>query len=549
MTPETTIPVLPPSAVPETASCAAAVRAWRQAVGDAWVSTDPAACSRLARTTSRPGHRPVAVVRPGSVDEVQAVVRAAAACRVPVHPVSRGKNWGYGDGAPPGPGQAVLDLARLDRIISVDEELAVAVVEPGVTQGQLAAHLRASGGRLWSDVTGAGPDASVVGNALERGFGHTPYGDHTATWCGLDAVLGDGRLVSTGTGRFPGARATHAYPYGLGPAVGGLFAQSNLGVVVRMGVWLMPAPATLAAFVVRAETDTELAVLFGRLAALRRAGVVRSCVHVANDLRAASSSVPYPWDLAGPSGGLSDAARAAFRRRAGVAAWTAVGAVYGSHGVVAATCRDVARGLRPFRVRFVTERRLAWARRAAGWAARLGVGAAVGQRIRAVEGVWRLLKGDPAWDHVRGASWRVRITPGPGPADPVETGAGLQWASPALPATGVDAAAVATVLAERYRAYGFDPLVTFTLVGDRAAVCVSNASYDRSVAEEVARAEACHDDVVARLVAAGYPPYRVGPAAYSVAAPGADAHGDLVRAVKRAADPQGIISPGRYGIA
>ena len=61
----------------------------------------------------------------------------------------------------------------MNRIIEVDETLAYVVVEPGVTQGQLATHLRETGAKLWLDCTGAGPDASLVGNVVERGFGHT----------------------------------------------------------------------------------------------------------------------------------------------------------------------------------------------------------------------------------------------------------------------------------------------------------------------------------------------------------------------------------------
>jgi 4-cresol dehydrogenase (hydroxylating) len=65
----------------------------------------------------------------------------------------------------------------MNRIIEVDDELAYAVIEPGVTQGQLAAHLAQRDVRLWVDCTGAGPDTSIVGNVLERGFGHSPYGN------------------------------------------------------------------------------------------------------------------------------------------------------------------------------------------------------------------------------------------------------------------------------------------------------------------------------------------------------------------------------------
>ena len=77
----------------------------------------------------------------------------------------------------------------MNRILDFDEKLAYVTVEPGVTQGQLYAFLQGRGSRLWMDATGASPASSLVGNAVERGFGHTPYGDHFANTCGLEVVL------------------------------------------------------------------------------------------------------------------------------------------------------------------------------------------------------------------------------------------------------------------------------------------------------------------------------------------------------------------------
>jgi 4-cresol dehydrogenase (hydroxylating) len=83
------------------------------------------------------------------------------------------------------------------------------------------------------DSTGAGPEASLVGNALDRGFGHTRYGDHFQTFCGLQIVLADGRVLETGFGHFPNARARWVFRYGIGPFVDGIFSQSNFGIVTR----------------------------------------------------------------------------------------------------------------------------------------------------------------------------------------------------------------------------------------------------------------------------------------------------------------------------
>src|SRR3546814_2487331 len=98
---------------------------------------------------------------------------------------------------PPTEGQVLLDLGRMDRIVEIDERLAYAVIEPGVTQGQLSSRLEERGLALALDCTGAGTEASIVGNILERGFGHTPYGGPLRTVSGLAGVHADGPVLQT----------------------------------------------------------------------------------------------------------------------------------------------------------------------------------------------------------------------------------------------------------------------------------------------------------------------------------------------------------------
>jgi 4-cresol dehydrogenase (hydroxylating) flavoprotein subunit len=60
-------------------------------------------------------------------------------------PSSRPKNNAYGGGAPRLRGSVVLSLRRMNRILEVNEELAYAVVEPGVTFFDLCADLNGAG--------------------------------------------------------------------------------------------------------------------------------------------------------------------------------------------------------------------------------------------------------------------------------------------------------------------------------------------------------------------------------------------------------------------
>ena len=100
--------------------------ALRAVVGAQWVlDTDEDRETYLDpyATGDRRAHAPAAAVAPASAEQVQAVMRVANAHRLPLWPISRGKNFGYGGAAPRLPGSLVLDLGRMNRILEVDEKL------------------------------------------------------------------------------------------------------------------------------------------------------------------------------------------------------------------------------------------------------------------------------------------------------------------------------------------------------------------------------------------------------------------------------------------
>ena len=169
------------------------------------------------------------------------------------------------------PGSVALDLGRnMNKILEVNVEGAFALVEPGVTFFDLHEYLVKNNLRdqLWVDVPDVG-GGSIIGNAVERGVGYTPYGgkfahsceaikltaiDHWMMHCGMEVVLPSGELIRTGMGalpdpsrphedglrpdQVPGNRAWQLFNYGFGPYNDGIFSQSNLGIVTKMGIWV-----------------------------------------------------------------------------------------------------------------------------------------------------------------------------------------------------------------------------------------------------------------------------------------------------------------------
>ena len=106
----------------------------------------------------------------------------------------------------------------MDKIIHVDEELAYAIIEPGVTYEALNRFLADNSYSLWTDSPGGPPTGSVIGNALDRGVGVTKYSDHFAHLCGYEVVLADGSIIHTGAADKEGKKgAAHLYKWGVGP--------------------------------------------------------------------------------------------------------------------------------------------------------------------------------------------------------------------------------------------------------------------------------------------------------------------------------------------
>jgi len=540
--------------MPDTTSTeglAAAADAWAAVLGPQNVLRESPAVAPYACTTLPAAPGPAGVIRPGTAGEVVEAVRIANRYGVPLYPISRGKNWGYGDACPPTAGQVIVDLGRMDRIVEVNEELAYAVIEPGVTQRQLSDHLREIGTRLWLDCTGAGPDASVVGNVVDRGFGHTPYGQRFHHVSGIEAVLGDGQVLRTGFGHYRAARTAHIAPYGPGPVLDGLLTQSNVAIVTRLGLWLMPQPESFCFVVCFLHDPDDVVPAVDALRGLRLDGTIRSVAHVANDLRAVSSGRVFPRTLAGDRAPLSADWRARLRREAGVGVWTITAGLYGRKAQVAAARRAIAKTFRRRgrELHFLTPQLL----KAGDAAARLlrftPLGPRLTEKMLRPRKVLDLHCGVPSGHFLAGAYWRHRdgLPPDfPEGCDPAQDNCGLLWLSPVVPMTGAAVRAFLALVEPIYAAHGFDFLITLSTVTDRALGAVMTVAYDRDDSDEAARAMDCYQALWAAVMDGGYIPYRVGIQSMADLGRGSDGYWGTVAAVRRALDPGGIIAPGRY---
>lgn len=532
-------------------AAAEALAAWRRLLGPDRVLDDPPTLDRYSASTSSFSTRPLAILRPASTAEVVQVVRAATEHRIPLYPISAGRNWGYGDACALADGHAIVDLSRMNRILEVDATLAYVVIEPGVTQQQLSQYLLDHDLPLWMDATGAGPDTSLMGNILERGFGHSPYGNRFQNVASMELVLADGDVVRTGFGHFPTSVNHRVYQYGVGPYVDGLFTQSNMGIVTSLGLWLMPKTEALNHFLCVVRQHDDIAPIVDALRPLRLDGTLRSIVHIGNDLRVISGGTTFPRELAGGKVPLPEEVRQQLRAAAGVGAWTVSGALYGSNDQVAAARRAVRRALTPTRanVQFLDERKLDLAAMAARLLGNTGAGKRLAAKVALGRSLFEMNRGIPNGRFLAGAYWRRRggLPAGfPANANPALDRCGMLWVSPVLPMRGEDLLRVHALAVPIFRTHGFDLFVTFSMINERALGGVLTVAYDADDPAEVERARLCYRQVFETMMNAGYIPYRVGLQSMADLDNGDDGYWRMVGRIKAALDPANVIAPGRY---
>ena len=509
---------------------ASVLAAFAEAVGAEHVVIEPAALDAASTATFATRQRVPAIVRPASREEVQACLRVANRFRVPVHPVSRGKLWGFGSRVPVRDGAVLLDLARMNRVVDFDEALAYVTVEPGVTFAELHAFLKAQGSRLFASTTGGSPHSSVVGNALERGDGSGPLGDRLEHACAFEVVLPTGEVIHTGHDRFVGARAAPLFRWGVGPSLDGLFSQSNLGVVTRMTLWLTPLPRSLALVRFSVVDPAKLRAMVDACRVLRLDGTFRSVVGIWNDYRVLSTRGQYPWDLTAGETPLSRAVLARLLPEQGGATWfgsTAIHAPSVAQG--RAALAHVERSLRPYVDHFSVDART------------LQGGEPAGEGDPA----FLFIQGIPHESSLRTMYWRKR-TPIPESPDPDRDRCGVLWCSPVVPFRGSDVVRAAQILEEVMLAHRLEPMLAMVGQSPRAVYLLPLLVYDRDVPGADEEAMRCHDAMLERLVAAGYPPYRLGAQSMDALPAPRDDHGALMERLKRALDPNDVLAPGRY---
>lgn len=528
------------------------LKALRMILGDSHVLAQEDDRERISRTCIPYREIPDVAVFPANSSEVAQVVILAKKFDVPIWPVSTGKNWGYGEKTACYPGGITLILERMTRIWHVDEELGYAVIEPGVTYKQLNDYLKETKSGFWADTAGTTQFASVLGNALDKGRGLTPYADHFGCLCGMDVVLPDGKILETGGGPQSNNHIRYTYKWGIGPYLEGLFVQSNFGIVVKAGIWLMQAPECFdfAAFEYTASEE-KFGTFIDDLRGLVFKGALRSRPHLANDFAMMCIFSQYPHDLLKGRSCLSEEAAAAWRKQFGVARWTFGCGLYGSPEEISFQKRSIKQILGRYGlVRFVgMSVQDNWKGKVFRLAARLGnklLGKADAFYEAMIPAI-NLFRGIPTDFFVRQAYFKSHKQKPAGDIDPARDQCGFIWIGPVVPFTSTHVTRAMALAKPLFAQHGFDFFVEVIIESARSVIFLAGVFYERNDAAEAARARTWYQDMHDVFLQNGYPAYRATTMNMPAALDSNPVAKETLATLKLALDPQNLIAPGRYG--
>ncbi|KAK4208815.1 hypothetical protein QBC37DRAFT_352799 [Rhypophila decipiens] len=475
---------------------------------------------------------PSAAVCPHSTQELKQILTIATTYAIPLWPFSRGKNLGYGGPAPRLNGSIALDLHLMNRIIEVNDTLHYAVVEPGVTFADLYQYCTAHSKKVWPSTASLGW-GSVLGNALDRGCGFGANFSHHQSIAALEVMLPSGEIIRTGQWGLLDGNSPNSFlsKFTYGPSIEGLFLQSNMGVVTKMGLWLTPQPKGYmsCSFSMPAFEDIELMVdIFGEM---RRDGTIPGSVVWFTSLIETLCISGRREDYWAGEGPIPDWRLEELRQETGHGHWFARWGLYGPKRVVQAQFDEINAVL--------ASKAPTGTIKGVLYADEDGIGAA---SIPAEDGL--MFVGVPAMWSLPLINWPIPKSKTNGkpahgdyaPIIPSDGKAVLEWmrlSKPICEANGVE-------------------LMADFFMHERHVVLMNMFTWDQTDEEQKRRVERLYWGLYGIAKERGYGMYRAHVNHMDLIADlndfGNHAYNRFVEKIKDAVDPNGILAPGKQGI-
>ncbi|KAJ5971238.1 Vanillyl-alcohol oxidase C-terminal subdomain 1 [Penicillium vulpinum] len=461
-------------------------------------------------------------VRPTTVEEIQKVLAIANEYKIPLWTVSRGKNLGYGGPQARVKGSIIVDLQNMNKVIEVNEKFSYYTVEPGVSFFQLFQEIQVQKKHIWCSSPALGW-GSVVGNALDRGWGYTPHGDHSNQICGIEVVLPDGTLVRTGMGALEKSVCGPLFRGGYGPTYDSMFSQSNFGIVTKLSIWSSPAPEGFMRVHLSVPEERDLAPMVDTLRELLLREKIQNHPVIGNVIREINKRGLrkdfWDKDTSIPYNRIKE-----IQKDLGLGFWDATFALYGPKEVIEYNLRQIQDAFKPIKGHVLKE---------------TAYYPKPGQKyVNALDIPYDLQTGNPGLRPITSIEYRAL------------DGGHISF-SPVLPSDGKAALEFYYTAQKLCEKHGYD-FVAGLHMHLRHMTHINMIHFDRNSQKDKDSASALFVDMVHAAREAGYGEYRAHIEHMDLVAEQYDYGGGalmrLNERIKDTLDPNGILSPGKQGI-
>tara|TARA_R110000737_G_scaffold123378_1_gene155397 strand:- start:1899 stop:3566 length:1668 start_codon:yes stop_codon:yes gene_type:complete len=476
-----------------------------------------------------------------------------------IHPISSGRNWGYGTSQPPTPNSQslILDLSTLTQI-DFDEEFGLVTLEPGVTQKQLSAFLIARGDNFMVPVTGAGPDCSIVGNAIERGYGITPHSEHYNAVNAIKGFWANGRAFQSAIYELDQSKdkfVDKTFKWGVGPHLDALFTQSSFGVVTEMTIRLAARSAAFSSFFIQLKEDE---VLDRAVPIIRR--VLREYEGIVGSINLMDKRRVLAMFADNPNGrdqhkvmSENDVARLAQKHN--IPCWTIVGSIYGSKGVVKAVQKEISKIFKALPSKQIFSNSILVR---SGKFIIYNFPEFIFRRVPPLNMLREQLKsfdlgneimlGKPNKVALKLPYWRHKNTNilASGNLSPGKDNCGLLWYAPIITMKAEAMKEFSQLVRDVCPKYNIEPFITFTNLKHDCVDSTIPIVFDRENHQAVVDAHNCLKELVAQGLKKGFVPYRLNIDQQQTLLDKNSDFWQTSNQLKTVLDPNRILSPGRY---
>lgn len=499
--------------------------------------------------------------------QMGSILSLANQFNIVVCPISSGNNWGYGSVHPSDSRPLlVVNLNQLKAIKAIDKTSGLISIEPGVTQGQLTEYLEQHDWPFMTPVTGAGPNCSLLSNALERGYGPNPHTDHFSGISSLRYYIAhpehchqehysaitslDGHKnkdceCETHCNCSVGQSVVDAtHKWALGPYIDGLFTQSNLGIVSRATLKLAPKPEAFCSFFIKCQTEStfQQAVDFIKQLHIAKQGEL-GIVSLMDKGRVISMVVDNP-NPDTPSSLMTTEQVERIAKTYDIADWTIMGSIYATKDSLNATKKYIKQhanfaadilfsdSIKIPIARFVT-RFIMKERKAQLDALPLGI---------------NLMLGKPNRVGLKLAYWRNTHAVSDIQTDlrPDKDRCGVLWYSPLVPMNAVAMAEFVEFIRQTTPQFDIEPFITFQNLSYDCVDSTIPILFDLTDPDAVKKAHQCLNTLFDEGLKRGFVPYRLNTQQQQTKLDPAAPHWQVTQLIKQALDPNNVINPHRY---